>query len=125
MCCMDEALKIHPLPLPLSWSTPPAAWYPVDTGLRIEAGPVTDLFADPGGGLATLNAPRLQGPVGPGDFQLAARVTVGFGGTYDAGAFLVWADRSHWAKLCFELSPQGQPMIVSVVTRGRSDDANG
>ena len=32
-------------------------------------------------------------------------------------------DRS-WAKLCFEYSPQGQPMVVSVVTRGVSDDAN-
>ena len=30
----------------------------------------------------------------------------------------------NWAKLCFEYSPQGQPMVVSVVTRGVSDDAN-
>ncbi|HEY7092332.1 MAG TPA: DUF1349 domain-containing protein, partial [Ktedonobacterales bacterium] len=29
-----------------------------------------------------------------------------------------------WAKLCFEYSPQGQPMIVSVVTRDVSDDCN-
>src|SRR5207342_974724 len=29
-----------------------------------------------------------------------------------------------WAKLCFEYSPQHQPMIVSVVTRGVSDDCN-
>ena len=29
-----------------------------------------------------------------------------------------------WAKLCLELSPQGRPMIVSVVTRGVSDDCN-
>jgi uncharacterized protein len=122
---MDDTMTLAELSIPLSWSTPPAAWYRIDTGLRIEAGPVTDLFADPGGSTPTLNAPRLQGPVGAGDFQLSARLTVGFGGTYDAGALLVWADRNHWAKLCFELSPQGQPMIVSVVTRGRSDDANG
>jgi len=122
---MDQTVSLPTLPMPLSWSTPPSAWYRIDTGLRIEAGPVTDLFADPAGNPPALNAPRLQGPIGLGDFQLSARVTVGFGGTYDAGALLVWSDWHHWAKLCFELSPQGLPMIVSVVTRGRSDDANG
>jgi regulation of enolase protein 1 (concanavalin A-like superfamily) len=122
---VDNTVTLPALPMQLSWSTPPSAWYRFDAGLRIEAGPVTDLFADPGGRPAALNAPRLQGSVGPGDFQLSARVTVGFGGTYDAGALLVWSDRNYWAKLCFELSPQGLPMIVSVVTHGRSDDANG
>jgi uncharacterized protein len=29
-----------------------------------------------------------------------------------------------WAKLCFEYSPHGEPMVVSVVTRGVSDDCN-
>jgi regulation of enolase protein 1 (concanavalin A-like superfamily) len=36
----------------------------------------------------------------------------------------VYADNATWAKLCFEVSPQRQPMIVSVVTRGLSDDCN-
>lgn len=121
---MDDTVTLAALPIPLSWATPPAAWYRIDSGVRIEAGPVTDLFADPGGNIPALNAPRLQGQVGPIDFQLSTRVTVGFSNTYDAGALLVWAARNHWAKLCFELSPQGLPMIVSVVTRGRSDDAN-
>ena len=31
---------------------------------------------------------------------------------------------SSWAKLCFEYSPQREPMVVSVVTRGLSDDCN-
>jgi uncharacterized protein len=30
-----------------------------------------------------------------------------------------------WVKLALERSPQGEAMIVSVVTRGLSDDANG
>jgi regulation of enolase protein 1 (concanavalin A-like superfamily) len=30
-----------------------------------------------------------------------------------------------WAKLALERSPQGEAMVVSVVTRGVSDDANG
>jgi regulation of enolase protein 1 (concanavalin A-like superfamily) len=124
MCGMEDTVTLAGLPTPLTWATPPAAWYRIESGVRIEAGPVTDLFADPGGNIPALNAPRLQGPTGSGDFQLSTRVTVGFGGTYDAGALVIWAARNHWGKLCFELSPQGLPMIVSVVTKGRSDDAN-
>jgi regulation of enolase protein 1 (concanavalin A-like superfamily) len=89
------------------------------------AGPRTDLFVDPQDARSTLNAPRLLTAAPAGDFQLSARVLVGFESTYDAGALLLWAGDDLWAKLCFEYSPQGQGMIVSVVTRGRSDDANG
>jgi len=34
------------------------------------------------------------------------------------------ADETHWGKFCFEFSPASSPMVVSVVTRGVSDDAN-
>ena len=37
---------------------------------------------------------------------------------------MVWADEHHWAKLSFELSPAKQPTLVTVVTRGLSDDCN-
>ena len=59
-----------------------------------------------------------------GDFSLTARVEVGFADTYDAGVLCLWLDENTWAKLCFEYSPQGQPMVVSVVTREFSDDVN-
>jgi uncharacterized protein len=59
-----------------------------------------------------------------GDFLLSARVTVGFAATYDAGVLLLYAGEREWGKLCFEYSPQRQPMVVSVVTRGLSDDCN-
>jgi regulation of enolase protein 1 (concanavalin A-like superfamily) len=36
----------------------------------------------------------------------------------------LWADEDNWAKLCLEYSPRGEPMVVSVVTRGLSDDCN-
>ena len=89
------------------------------------ADPRTDLFVDPQDGRSTLNAPRLLTAAPASDFQLSARVQVGFESTYDAGALLLWTGDDLWAKLCFEYSPQGKGMIVSVVTRGRSDDANG
>jgi uncharacterized protein len=91
---------------------------------RIAAGPQTDLFIDPETGQRYLNAPRLLAAV-RGPFQFSARVRVEFAATYDAGVLLVWIDDETWGKLCFERSPQGSPMVVSVVTRGVSDDANG
>jgi regulation of enolase protein 1 (concanavalin A-like superfamily) len=121
---MPDPITLPPFPAPLRWELPPAAWG-LDAGtLSATAGPRTDLFVSPQGDAPVLNAHRLLGPVG-GDFQLSARVTVGFAGAFDAGALLVWRDERSWAKLCFEFSPQRRPMVVSVVTRGLSDDANG
>jgi regulation of enolase protein 1 (concanavalin A-like superfamily) len=120
----EPPITLPGLPASLSWDTPPASWSLADGGaLTIAAGPRTDLFVDPQGNAATLNAPRLL--FAPqGDYLLSARVTVEFAATYDAGVLLVYAAERSWAKLCFEYSPQGQPMVVSVVTRGFSDDAN-
>ena len=104
----------------------PLLWTTLDSStLTGSAGPRTDLFVDPGTGEATLNAPRLLAPAPDGDFQLSARVSVEFASTYDAGALLLWADDRTWTKLAYEYSPQGRGMVVSVVTRGHSDDANG
>ena len=89
----------------------------------------TDIFIDPGADTqlnaeSMLNAATLLGVPPAGDFQFSARVTVEFAATYDAGVLLLWIDDRHWGKLCFEYSPDGDPMIVSVVARGVSDDAN-
>jgi regulation of enolase protein 1 (concanavalin A-like superfamily) len=91
--------------------------------LTIAAGGLTDHFVDPSGGRATLTAPRVLGEPGP-EFQLSACVEVEFGAMFDAGVLMLWGGDDVWAKLCFEYSPDGQPMVVSVVTRGVSDDAN-
>ena len=96
----------------------------VDGGvLALSAGPRTDWFVDPASGDVTLNAPALLGSL-PGDFLLAARLKVSFASTFDAGALVLWQDERTFAKLAFEFSPQRQPLVVSVVTRGESDDCN-
>jgi regulation of enolase protein 1 (concanavalin A-like superfamily) len=59
-----------------------------------------------------------------GDFALSARVGVDFASTYDAGVLVLFRDESCWAKLCFERSPAGRPMVVSVVNQRVSDDCN-
>ena len=121
---MDQQPQLAALPMPLRWETPPVSWNIVDQAtLTITAGAHTDLFVDPQGTAETLNAPRLLADV-TGDFLLSARVTVGFGATFDAGVLLLHAGDYTWGKLCFEYSPQRQPMVVSVVTRGVSDDCN-
>src|SRR5450759_4036266 len=91
--------------------------------ITVTADPHSDIFIDPGAD-SMLNAARLLGVPPTGDFQLSARVTVDFASTFDAGVLLLWIDERHWAKLCFEYSPAGEPMVVSVVNRGVADDAN-
>jgi regulation of enolase protein 1 (concanavalin A-like superfamily) len=114
------------LPMALDWQVPPAHCRTDEVAtLNMRAPGPTDMFIDPAGGDPTLTAPRLVGTPPEGDFQLSARVRVGFDATFDAGVLLIWVDERTWAKLCFELSPQGKPMVVSVITRGTSDDANG
>jgi uncharacterized protein len=121
---MDEPPAIAALPMQLRWLAPPVRWsVPSGGSLMLAAGPRTDLFADPQGAAPVLNAPALVGDP-RGDFLLSARVTVEFAATFDAGVLVLFANESSWAKLCFEYSPQGRPMVVSVVTRGVSDDCN-
>ncbi len=112
------------LPLGMTWEIEPVAWRADGMTVTAQAGPSTDYFIDPAGAHRALNAPRALVLPPRGPWQLAARVRVGFAGTYDAGVLMVFADDEHWAKLCFERSPQGSAMVVSVVTNGRSDDAN-
>jgi uncharacterized protein len=125
MCGVTHPVFIAALPAPLTWDVEPVSWS-VDGAqlLTIAAPPRSDLFVDPAGGDPKDAAPRLLGPV-EGDFQLSARVRCAFAGTFDAGALLLWAGERTWAKLAFEVSPDGEPMVVSVITDGRaSDDAN-
>jgi len=111
------------LPFALRWLVNPAASSADGDSLTISAGPHTDWFVDPGTGVARLEAPALVGPT-EGDFLLSARVEVDFASTFDAGVLALWRDERTWAKLCFEYAPLNRPTVVSVVTRGLSDDCN-
>ena len=137
---MADPLTVPGVPFPLMPSSEDLWRVDEATGaVTVSALPHSDIFIDPGIGSADggdindggainaesmLNAATLLGDVPPGDFQFSARVTVGFASTFDAGVLLLWLDEPRWAKLCFEFSPAGEPMIVSVVCRGLTDDAN-
>jgi regulation of enolase protein 1 (concanavalin A-like superfamily) len=92
--------------------------------LEITAAPGTDWTNDATGG-AQQHRAALLGFVAPEAFALSARVLVEEPRTtFDAGVLAIWGDADHWAKLCFERSPLGESMVVSVVTNTWSDDCN-
>jgi regulation of enolase protein 1 (concanavalin A-like superfamily) len=117
-------VEVPGLPMPLSWLRRPASWSLEAGRLTIGAGPMTDWFADPAGAEPVVNAPVLVGSPPDDDFTLLARVRVDGDAAFDAGVVFVHGGDEAWAKLCLELSPERQPTIVSVVTRGVSDDCN-
>jgi regulation of enolase protein 1 (concanavalin A-like superfamily) len=127
---MSEELQLPELPFATAASHPGVFRY--DGALHalvVDAPPHTDLYINPGGDTSSdaeslMNAATLLGVPPAGDFQLSARVSVDFAAQYDAGVLMLWEDQKYWAKFCFEYSPASEPMVVSVVTREVSDDAN-
>jgi hypothetical protein len=124
------AATIPGVPFPLAPSSG-ARWTIEGDPARVTvlAGAHTDIFVDPGGPsevnpATLLNAATLLGAPPDGDFRFRAHVRVAFSSTFDAGVLLLWFDEGHWAKLCLEYSPDGEPMVVSVVNREVADDAN-
>lgn len=118
-----ETPVLKGVPGPLTWRNSPVAWTAEGDTLTIAAGKTTDWFISPFDGKVSANSPMLLFQPA-GDFVLRAKVTVPFRSQWDAGVLAVYADERTWAKLCFELSPAKQPTIVTVVTRGVSDDGN-
>ena len=97
---------------------------PATDVLVVTAAPGTDWTNDAFGG-PQQHAASLLGFVPSEDFFLSARARIlTERTTFDAAVLAIWGDTDHWAKLCFECSPQGQAMVVSVVTNGYSDDCN-
>ena len=129
--CLASALavaqaipSIPGIPGTLNWQNKPRAWnLDGKKVLTISSDAKTDWFVDPFDGTVAKTAPILLFTPGL-DYVLSARVTVKFATKWDAGALMLWGDDHHWAKLSFELSPEGKPTLVTVVTRGLSDDCN-
>jgi regulation of enolase protein 1 (concanavalin A-like superfamily) len=120
-----EQVGLSRIPVALRWDGGPVSSYTADDdALRIDAGAGTDLFIDPERTAEALNAPNLLARA-TGDVLLCARVRVAFTQPADAAGLLVWLNDRAWAKLGLELSVQGEPEVVSVVTRGTSDRCSG
>jgi regulation of enolase protein 1 (concanavalin A-like superfamily) len=113
------------VPGEFQWKNQPLAWeVGADGSLTIQAGEHTNWFIDPTGNYARDSAPGVLFEPPDASFIVSAKVTVDFMTNFDAGVLQLRENDERWAKLCFEYSPQGHPMVVSVVTRGTSDDCN-
>ena len=90
----------------------------------VTAPPKTDYFINPETDEIIANAPFVYQEV-CGDFVMQAKVSPHFVSTYDACVLLALDDVKKWAKACFEYTDIGTKAIVTVMTNGKSDDANG
>ena len=95
----------------------------IEDGIKAVATPNSNLFVDPYSNESVDNAPFFYEEV-TGDFVLKARVSHDFVSTYDACVLLAYDNERLWAKACFEYTDYGTHSVVSVMTNGRSDDAN-
>lgn len=119
-----ESISLQGFSTPFRWHNTPQDWKVLtDGGLEISAGAKTDWFIDPSGRSPILNAAALLFDPDP-TCMLSAFVTVEYNSRFDAGVLVLYQNQTSWAKICLELSPLNQLMIVSVVTRGKSDDCN-
>jgi len=116
--------SIPGIPGTLTWQNSPHSWQ-LDSknALTISAEAKTDWFVDPFDDTVAKNAPILLFTP-DADYVLSTRVALKFVTKWEAGALMLWGDDHHWAKLSFEFSPGKKPTLVTVVTRGLSDDCN-
>jgi len=120
---LAQAPAVPGLPSPMTWQNAPVAWKANAGSLSITSARQTDWFVSPMDGARRDNSPRLLFQPAD-DFVLSARVTVDFRAQWDAGVLVLHVNDDTWAKLCLEMTVEKHPSIVSVVTRGLSDDNN-
>ena len=108
----------------MHWANPPELFEVVDSTLSVTVAQGTDYFNNPEDGSATGSAPFLYAEL-EGNFVIKALVEPDFSSQWNAVALMVHRDSLNWIKFAFENSDATGPGIVSVVTRGSSDDANG
>lgn len=82
-----------------------------------------DLFADPSTHSLVTSASLFTFEA-TGDFQFRAKVNVDFQEKFDSGVLVGYFNDQKWFKICAEIDPLGHRRVVTVVTNGRSDDAN-
>jgi hypothetical protein len=110
------------IPSPYIWQNKPAEWNANTNSLMLTAAKKTDWFVYPGGGYTANSSPRLLFKT-TANFAFSSKVEVTAHATYDAGCLVLYASPSTWSKLCLEAQADHRLDVISVVTRGSSDDA--
>ncbi len=119
---MDD-LSIASIPHKLFWENTPVSFSVHDNVIVIKAGKETDMFRDPNVAYNTDNAPKLLFEADD-NFILTASIEHAFTNKWDGGAIVIKQDSLNWIKFCFEKDYTGAKRVVSVVTKGISDDCN-
>ena len=102
----------------------PSSFDVQDGSLQITVAKGTDFFNNPEDSSVVESAPFLYQEVA-GDFVAKAVVQPDFSAQWNALSMMVYLDSLNWIKFAFENSDATGPSIVTVVTKGTSDDANG
>ncbi len=106
------------------WMNKPENLQISGNSIQVTAGKETDFFNNPEDLTIAATAPLLYREAA-GDFVATALVQPDFSSVWNAAALIVHIDSANWIKFAFENSDATGPGIVSVVTKGVSDDANG
>lgn len=106
------------------WLNKPVAVEFSEGRMSVTAPAKSDFFINPENDEVSASAPFLYQEI-EGDFVATALVKPDFRDQWNAGALMVHIDEANWIKFAFESSDATGKSIVSVVTRGVSDDANG
>ena len=108
----------------MNWANDPNSFEIKDQTLFISVKKGSDFFNNPEDSSVTATAPLLYQKI-TGDFVVKALVQPDFNAQWNAVSLMAHFDSLHWIKFAFENSDATGPGIVSVVTNGVSDDANG
>lgn len=119
----NDPIKVDAIPHLLKWENQPVEYFLDKKGLTIVAGEKTDMFRDPNVTYNTDNAPKLLFTA-DSNFVLIASIEHNFESKWDGGAVVLKQDSLNWIKFCFEKDYTGARRVVSVVTKGISDDCN-
>lgn len=120
---ISDYLSITSIPKQLFWENKPEQFSIKENRLTMVAGAGTEMFIAPGNTYTKNNAPKLLFRPDD-DFVLSACIELSFTNKWDAGAIVFISDSLHWIKFCFEKDYTNAKRVVSVVTRGISDDCN-
>jgi uncharacterized protein len=118
-----DTIKIPSIPHELFWENSPKSFSADGNQIVIVAGKETDMFRDPNVTYNTDNAPKLLFEADD-NFVLTASIEHAFASKWDGGAIVIKQDSLNWIKFCFEKDYTGAKRVVSVVTKGISDDCN-
>ena len=119
----NDSLKIAGIDKWLKWENRPNKYQFNKSSITIYSGEKTDMFRDPNVTYNTDNAPKLLFKADT-NFIFSAAIEHAFKSKWDGGALVIKSDSLNWIKTCFEKDYTGARRIVTVVTKGISDDCN-